>query len=124
MLLGSAINSNDAFTNMLMSGHSAVGPMFYSPNAYQYMPKQEDFYQSFNGMDSTLAPSVLDTSQNLPTTTDSSVPFHGTSQDDGLHVNFVDLKGVEFSGSQNSTSIADGTWDAFINDNSWSENGT
>ena len=124
MLLGSAMNSNDTFTNMLMSGNSAMAPMFFSPNAYDFAPKQAEFYPSFDGMNSTLAPSVLDATSNLQTTADSVTPLNATSHDDCFNTNFADLKGVEFSGSQNSNSTGDGNWDAFINHNSWSENGT
>ena len=124
MLLGSAMIPNDAFTNMLMSGTPTIGSMFYGQNPYHMMSKQEDYYPSFDGMNSTLAPSALDGTAILPTTTDSSTSLQGTAHDNEFNIPFGDQKGIEFSCSQNSNSFSDGNWDAFINDNSWSENGT
>ena len=83
--------------------------------------------RSFDGMNATLAPSMLDMSPNNSNGTDgsSAIPTYNYGYD-----NLGDYKGLSFvsqnsgHGSGSVTPGNDGGWDAFINDNSWTENAT
>lgn len=135
MLLGSALDPNDPFTNMLMAGSENL------PHAYNYnttpstLQKPRSFNQSYDGMSATLAPSALDMSPRhqiyaQPSTTVSaslaSSPAFQLPYDGSLH----DFSKSHLYGGANSASGSgtvtpagnDGGWDAFINDTSWTEN--
>ena len=136
MLLGSALDPNDPLTSMFMAGSEGL-PM---PNYYNSTPasllKQRNFHPSYDGMSATLAPSALDmslgqgmfSSQAPATSTSIGKPqFHL-----GFEGSFPEFgKGQQMFGGPNSSNGSgaatpglDGTWDAFINDGSWTENTT
>ena len=132
MFLGSVLDPNDPFTSMLMGGSENMMQPYYtsSPTA---LSKPSNFHPSYEGMGATLAPSALDMSPpnvaSLPPATPgplSTTPPLSLGYPDGL----ADFKGQVFTRSNSShgsgtvTPTIDGGWDAFINDNSWSENPT
>ena len=131
MLLGSALDPNDPFTSMLMAGSNHTQtPTLYDPTSFISSPKpQNDFYPSFDGMNSTLAPNALSLSPSHQTTDGVSPnPAGSLKAADSLPANYGDLKGFEFSASQASSDGGSKTpvdgWDAFINDASWAESVT
>ena len=124
MLLGPALNANDPFTSMLMGGNPLHTPSYYSYNPFGANVKQEPHNPAFHGMDSTLAPSALSASPKQERQASASADFN-----EALPQNFADIKGFEFSGSQNSSigesaTAQDANWDTFIDDKSWTENAT
>lgn len=132
MMLRPALDPKDPMTPMLMGGHDGVMQSYWStgptPGA-----KNRNFHPSYDGMSATLAPSALDMAphhfnytQNMPTSTMSSMGNPSfVSFDHGM---FDYSKGC-FQGSNSSHGSGtatpgglDGGWDAFINDNPWTEN--
>lgn len=136
MLLGSALDPNDPLTSMFMAGSENM-PM---PNYYNTTPaslmKQRNFHPSYDGMSATLAPSALDMSpaqgmfSNPPATTSVSMSKPGFQLPyDGSFPDFTKGQqmfggGTSSNGSGAATPGLDGTWDAFINDNTWNETST
>lgn len=134
MLLGPAFDPNDPLTSMFMAGSEN---MFYNPPMAS-MSKQRNFHPSYDGMNATLAPSALDMSTghgtfnpappNTPAMSMSmSKPGFQLAFDGSMH-NFakepVYNGGTSSGGSGAATPGIDGSWDAFINDNTWAENAT
>ena len=137
MLLGSALDPNDAFTSMMMAGSESL------PQAYTYnttpssLQKPRSFAQSYDGMSATLAPSALDMLPRhqisaQPTTTVAASPLPSTAYHLPYDNSISDFSksqlyagGNSAAGSGTVTPLGiDGGWDAFINDTSWSENTT
>ena len=94
----------------------------YNAGPYESIGKPAPTSSDFAGMDSTLAPSALSMSPGGGGET-AAADFNAS-----LPSNFSDLKGFDFPGSQNSsngegsTTGLDRAWNAFIDDNSWTEN--
>ena len=136
MLLGPALDPNDPLTSMMMAGSDGLSqPNFFSPVPAP-LSKQRDFHPSYDGMSATLAPSALDMSPaqgmfgNQPPATSASLgkPGFQLAFDNGLS-DFT--KGQQMfggpassNGSGTVTPGLDGSWETFINENSWSENAT
>lgn len=131
LMLGSVLDPNDPMTSMFMAGSEHLIQPFHNPMS-PTQSKTPPVHPSYDGMSATLAPSALDmpTSglSNLPSagsTTSLSTPFSS-----GLDGGLLDFKGQEFTRSNSSQGSGTGTpgldagWDAFINENSWSENVT
>ena len=136
MLLGSALDPNDPLAAMMMAGSENMPqPNFYNSNSAM-LAKQRNFHPSYDGMSATLAPSALDMSPaqgmfgNQPPTTSASQGKPGFQLAfDGSFPDFT--KGQQMLGGPNSSNGSgtatpglDGTWDAFINGDSWTENTT
>ena len=95
------------------------------------MPK---FHPSYDGMNATLAPSALDISPDSATFSDPSPATTESANTPPFSYNFdsclLDYKGVSFASANSAhasgtaTPGNDGGWDAFIDDNSWTENTT
>ena len=125
MLLGPALNPDDYFTSMLMS-NPAPG---YFGNS-NHSGKDVSFFPPLEGMNATLAPSALNMSPSERKATDRNSNqfqnFGGMNNE--MHLHLGDLKGVEFvptnTSSINTPGAADSSWDAFIDEHSWSENNT
>ena len=114
---------------MFMAGSESLPQPFYDFNSHLGMPK---FHPSYDGMNATLAPSALDISPDPATYSDplsantepANTPSFNYMFDGGL----LDYKGVNFASansahaSGNVTPGNDGAWDAFIDDNTWTEN--
>ena len=122
-LLGPILNPANPFDSMLMGGNlEHSGFMTHSFSG----PSQKDsnFYPNLDGMNTTLAPSASQTSQ--PSLSVEPNQTFGTYD----HFDFDNLKGNELGnvsdgGSVSGTPGIDGTWDAFIDENSsWAENAT
>ncbi|CAF9907473.1 hypothetical protein IMSHALPRED_005539 [Imshaugia aleurites] len=138
MLLGSALDPNDAFSSMLMAGSENLpqpyNANYATPSTFQ---KPRSFNQSHDGMSATLAPSALDMSPRHqvyapPSTTISAspasspafqFPFDGSLQDFSKGQMYASGTSACGSGTVTPGGI-DGGWDAFINDTSWAENTT
>lgn len=134
LLLGSVLDPNDPFTSMMMAGSENMMQPYYG--SAPSLPKQQNFHPSYDGMSATLAPSALDISS--PNTTNvppnSAVSSSSLSGTPPFSLGFADgapdTKSQNFTrsdsshGSGSGTPVIDGGWDAFINDNSWAENGT
>ncbi|KAI4097119.1 MAG: hypothetical protein LQ344_000528 [Seirophora lacunosa] len=132
MMLRSALDPKDPMTPMLMGGHDSVMQSYWSTGPTPG-PKNRSFHPSYDGMSATLAPSALDMAphhfnytQNMPTSTMSSMGNPSfVSFDNGM---FDYSKGCfQSSNSSHGSGTAtpgglDGGWDAFINDNPWTEN--
>lgn len=134
MLLGSALDPNDPLTSMMMAGSENMAhPNFYNSTPAS-LSKQRNFHPSYDGMSATLAPSALDMSQGMvgtqPPTTSTSLGNPGFQL--AFDSTFPDFtKGQPMFGGPNSSNGSgtvtpglDGGWDAFINDNPWTENVT
>ena len=137
MLLGPALDPNDAFTSMLMAGSENL-PQAYSYNATSStLQKPRSFNQSYDGMSATLAPSALDMSPShqiyaQPSTTISAspvpspayqLPYDGSLHDFSKSQMYAGGNSASGSGTVTPAGI-DGGWDAFINDTSWTETTT
>jgi len=143
MLLGSTLNPNDPLTPLLMSGSENYAHAFYPNNLYNnfnpanMMLKDPTLlHPSYDGMSATLAPSALSMSPSQP----RNIKIESSGADVtpppsfnyGSDASLSDYKGINFnvgqSGSGHDSGTAtpglDGGWDAFINDNPWTENGT
>ena len=140
MLLGNTLDPNDPLTSMFMAGSENFAQPFFTYNSFNSLGssnmvlKDPNFHPSYDGMSATLAPSALDMS---PLHRELNEPVSGTTESTNItsfnpnyDAVFGDYKGVGFvhpgssAGSGTVTPGVDGSWDAFINDNSWSENAT
>ena len=122
MLLGSALNTDDAFANMLMA--NANNPGYFDTNSYS-STKDVSYYPSLEGMNTTLAPSAMNMSPSGQTAADqANSNFQDFDSMNSMH--FSDLKGADFNANHSgvNTPTADTSWDAFINEQSWTENNT
>ena len=123
-LLGPALNPSDPFMAMLMAGGSASAPSFYDYMSYGQNAKPVQENRTYQGMNSTLAPSALSMSPNR----DGGIV--NPDYFEALPSNYADLKGFDFPGSQNSSngensnSGQDNSWEALIDDKTWRENPT
>ena len=134
MLLGSALDPNDPLTSMMMAGSENMAPSNFFNSTPASLSKQRNFHPSYDGMSATLAPSALDMSQGMfgtqPPTTSASLGKPGFQL--AFDSTFPDFtKGQPMFGGPNSSNGSgtvtpglDGGWDAFINDNTWTENAT
>ena len=136
MLLGSALDPNDPLTSMMMAGSDGMPQPNYLNPAPPSLSKQRNFHPSYDGMSATLAPSALDMSPASgmfgaqPPTTSASLgkPGFQLAFDNGFP-DYSKGQGMfggptSSNGSGTATPGLDGTWEAFINDNSWNENAT
>lgn len=137
MLLGSTLNPNDPLASMLMAGSENFPQPYFNYNDFNNLNsgnflKSSNFHPSYDGMNATLAPSALDIN---PPRASYPEPTSGTAEstpvlsfNHGFDGNPTDYKGVSFmhpgstGGSGTVTPGIDGSWDAFIDDNSWTEN--
>ena len=136
MLLGSALDPNDPLTSMMMAGSDGLPQPSYFNTTPASLSKPRNFHPSYDGMSATLAPSALDMSPASgtfgaqPPMTSASLgkPGFQLAFDNGFP-DYSKGQGMfggptSSNGSGTATPGLDGTWDAFINDNSWSENAT
>ena len=135
MLLGPAMDSNDAFTSMLMAGSENLPQACNYSAAASVLQKPRSFNQSYGGMSATLAPSALDMSPRhqmyaQPSVTVSAsptsspafqLPYDGSLYDSSKSQIYPGGNSASGSGTVTPAGI-DGGWDAFINDTSWTEN--
>jgi len=139
MLLGSTLNPNDPLTSMLMAGSEIFPQPYFNYNDLNNLNssnflKGSNFHPSYDGMSATLAPSALDINLSrvsypeATSGTAESTPV--PSFNHAFDGNPGDYKGVSFmhpgssGGSGTVTPGIDGSWDAYIDDNSWTENAT
>ena len=122
MLLGSTLNTDDAFASMLMSNNNSTG--YFDTNSYN-STKDISYYPSLEGMNATLAPSAMNMSPSAQTTTNHA-NSHFSDFDSMNNMHFGDLKGAEFHANHSgiNTPPGDTQWDSFINEQSWAENNT
>lgn len=146
-MLGSALDPNDPFSSMLMSGSDsyATNPYFPWGNMMPQNIKTEQTtaHQPLDGMSATLAPSALDMSGESfaanahvpgpPGADQLSAPSSGL--DFNLSQDSTSLKGMPATSGaglsrQNSghgiksghiTPAADGFWDSYLQDGSWGD---
>ena len=124
LLLGSALNTDDRFSSMLMAGNSdQISSMFGHSS---FTPGKDDsLYPSLEGMNATLAPSAFNMS---PAPDQSYDHFASAGSIDGdMRLQLGDIKGVGFASanaSATNTPAADNSWDTFINEQSWADNVT
>ncbi|KAI4147983.1 MAG: hypothetical protein LQ341_001692 [Variospora aurantia] len=134
MLLGSALDPKDPMTTMLMGRHDNVMQSYWG-NGPTSGPKIPNFHPSYDGMSATLAPSALDMSlhpfsynQNIPASTMSSMATPSfVSFDNGMFdysKGFLQGNNSPHGSGTVTPAGLDGGWDAFINDNPWTENTT
>ncbi|KAL8862499.1 MAG: hypothetical protein Q9178_000997 [Gyalolechia marmorata] len=135
MLLGSALDIKDPMNSMLMGGNDSFAQSYWA-SGLGSSTKPRNFHPSYDGMSATLAPSALDmTSQpinynqyqqtlSMPTTNPAFLAFDGNMPDYSKSF-FHNNHPSSSHGSGTATpGVLDGSWDAFINDNSWAENST
>ena len=133
MLLGSALDPHDPMTAMMMAGSENL-PQSWNYNNPSSMKPKNGFHQGHDGMSATLAPSALDMSHGNhhfggeP----SSTSMAPSTNQSGLHLGSFESSMNDFSkshlyGGNSSTGSGvvtpgiEGGWDAYINDNSWSD---
>lgn len=139
MLLGSTLDPNDPLTSMLMAGSENLAQPYFGKNfninTTNLLSKENSFHPSYDGMSATLAPSALNMSPPKVSSSESysAMPELMTipSYNFNFESNTGDFKGVGGylqcgSGNVSGTVTPgiDGSWDAFINENSWAENAT
>ena len=128
-LLGPALDPSNPYSNMLMAGSED----WSTPNfnwGYNFPSKGGSQMQApFSGMDSTLAPSVLDMQPASSGQRSSGLTAADYSLD---NLNAPDMKGINMSrnmsaqgGSGQVTPGLDANWESFINgDGGWGAEGT
>ncbi len=136
MLLGNSLDPHDPMTAMMMAGseHHPQPWNYNNHNSAMSMKPRDGFNPGHDGMSATLAPSALDMSQSNQqfSGAPSSMSMSSSANPDGLHLNAFDSSMNDFSKSQpfggNSsggsgvgTPSIEGGWEAYINDNSWSD---
>ncbi|KAL8784168.1 MAG: hypothetical protein Q9213_004143 [Squamulea squamosa] len=135
MLLGSALDLKDPINSILMGGNDGFAQSYWA-SASGSATKPRNFHPSYDGMSATLAPSALDMSSqpinfnqfqqmpSMPTAHHSFLAYDGNMPD--YSKGFFQNNNVPSShGSGTATpGVLDGSWDAFINDNSWAEGST
>lgn len=134
MLLGSVLDPKDPMNAILMGGNDGFAQSYWNS---QLGPstKPRNFYQSYDGMSATLAPSALDMSSHhfnyMPPQQLSSMPITNPSflsfDNSGLDCSkgffpFNNAASSHGSGTVTPAGLDGGGWDAFINDSSWAEN--
>lgn len=134
MLLGPSLDPNDPLTSMLMAGSDALMPQYYNFGPTASISKQRHYHPSYDGMSATLAPSALDMSPDQLSYTAPSSTSSESLATPAFNFNFEgalgDFKAANLTrssstqGSGGATPAIDGSWDAFINGNSWEENAT
>ena len=135
MLLGNSLDPNDSMTTMMMAGSENLPqPWNYNDSSAMSMKPRNGFSQARDGMSATLAPAALDMSHagQQYSGGSSPMPMSAPASLDALHSTAFDSSLDDFSKSQlfgsNSsggsgvcTPGLEGGWDAYINDNSWSD---
>ena len=128
MLIGSALDPHDPMTAMMMAGSENL-PQPWSPHNSLSMKPRNGFHHGHDGMSATLAPSALDMSHgNHHFGGEPSSMTNTNGLNLGAFDNFVNdiskshsYGGNSSTGSGVATPGIEGGWDAYINDNSWSE---
>ena len=136
MLLGSALDPSDPFSNMLMSGSDRSQQPFYSYNPNpSSKSRSTQSHPSYDGMSQTLAPGALDTNldthnfSNPPSATTDGVitPF---TPGFGFHPegNFMDAFRAPLTRSNSGQGSGDGItpgldreWSSLVDGNLWEE---
>ena len=134
--LGGAFDPNDPMSSMLMGGENKPQQRFYSYNPNGASKKNFNAPSTYDGLDQTLAPGVLDTNvsqmgmSNSPSSaaTDSVIsPFIANGFTNGFDASYNDafkpssfMNNSHFSSGE-ITPAADGDWSNFVNGNMWEE---
>ncbi|KAL8767126.1 MAG: hypothetical protein Q9209_006288 [Squamulea sp. 1 TL-2023] len=135
MLLGSTLDLKDPMNSILMGGNDGFAQSYWA-SASGSATKPRNFHPSYDGMSATLAPSALDMSSqpinlnqfqqmpSMPSTHHSFSAYDGNMPD--YSKGFFQNNNLSSShGSGTATpGVLDGSWDAFINDNSWADGTT
>lgn len=122
---GYGLDPNDPLTAMFMAGSESFPQPFYNSNPLQFH-KVRNTHPSYDAMSATLSPSALDMPPHDETITPASVSFPNN-----LDVVNEFPKELTFTRSNSSHGSGTGTpslsnqdWNNFINQDSWTENGT
>lgn len=122
---GYGLEPNDPLTAMFMAGSESFPQPFYNSNQLQFH-KHRNTHPSYDAVSATLSPSALDMSPHDSTIAPASVSFPNNSD-----VTNDFLKDLTFTRSNSSHGSSAGTpslsnqdWNNFINQDSWTENGT
>jgi len=117
---------------MLMGSDCRAQQPFYSYNPNRMGKKSFNTPQAFDGMNQTLAPSVLDTNTKvgdldspISASADSMNPYGLSSMYGGFDANFNDaFKSNEFmtSGLNSGQITPNGDWQNLIDGNVWEDN--
>ena len=134
--LGGAFDPNDPMTSMLMGGDSKPQQRFYSYNPNGSSKKNFNAPSTYDGLDQTLAPGVLDTNASLmgnsnspPSAAMDSVisPFITKGFGFGFDNSYSDafkpssfMNNSHFSSGE-ITPAADNDWSTFVDNNMWEE---
>ncbi|KAL9598776.1 MAG: hypothetical protein Q9219_004273 [cf. Caloplaca sp. 3 TL-2023] len=133
MLLGSALDPKDPMTSMLMGSNDNFMQSYWGAAAPSGT-KSRNFHPSYDGMSATLAPSALDMSPHhfsyqqtqptstIPTTNPSYLSFDNSLID--FSKGFQQGSNSSHGSGTATPGALDRSWDAFINDSSWTENST
>ncbi|KAI9825178.1 MAG: hypothetical protein M1819_000583 [Sarea resinae] len=141
LMLGSALDPSDPFTSALMAGSEQMTQPFQS--SFYYPPSKQSANQydqsAYGPAAGTLAPSVLDlpdpynqTDRSSHSTDSVPTPSFGGDGTDGLFGSGDALKAahltrsnsMQMGGDGRLTPSLDSEWNAFIEGNTWEENGT
>lgn len=122
---GYGLDPNDHLTSMFMAGSESFPQPFYNSNQLQFH-KARNAHPSYDAMSATLSPSALDMPPHDDTLTPASVSYSNN-----LDVVNELSKDLTFTRSNSSHGSGTGTpslsnqdWNNFINQDSWTENGT
>lgn len=122
---GYGLDPNDPLTAMFMAGSESFPQPFYNSNQLQFH-KVRNTHPSYDAMSATLSLSALNMSPHDDTITPASVSFPNN-----LDVVNEFSKDLTFTRSNSSHGSGTGTpslsnqdWNNFINQDSWTENGT
>lgn len=122
---GYGLDPNDPLTSMFMAGSESFPQPFYNSNQLQFH-KARNAHPSYDAMSATLSPSALDMTPHDDSLTPASVSFPNN-----LDVVNEFQKDLTFTRSNSSHGSGTGTpslsnqdWNNFINQDSWTENGT
>ena len=129
MLVGHALDPNDPLTAMLLGrSANAAAHSFNDPTFFDFLSKDGGSHQQFDGMNATLAPNAMNPMLSPNSDSKSSFPtlaMPTPTPNYAFDSTAAEFKGLDFA-SPNSdhnnnatTPLDDGTWDAYISDNSW-----
>lgn len=126
MMIGSGhgLDPNDPLTSMFMAGSEGFPQPSYNSNQFQFY-KVRNTHPSYDAMSATLSPSALDMSPHDGTIAPASVSFTTL---DGVNEFSKELTFTRSNSSHGSgtgtPSFSNQDWNNFINQDSWTENGT
>lgn len=113
-MLAPALDANDPFQAMLMSGSENVNSNPYFPwlNSHPGMKNMTGFAPGYPSMNATLSPAVLNNTSDITSTSPQSATLHQDIKNSGLELPSQGLGSGQVTPGENF-------WDNFIEDGGW-----